>query len=269
MQQGGQAKSQPLATPAATVVLPSFNQGRYLAQALASVVGQRYPIELIVVDGGSTDETPGILQAWEDRFAWWRSGPDSGQSAAINEGMAHGTAPFVAWLNSDDWYLPGGLDRLIDALAAHPDAPGVYAETRNADAAGRIGNRYFTQEFTETNLARRCIVSQPATLVRRSVWEALGGLDPNLHYAMDYDLWWRVYRGYGPLVRVRHDVAVNRIHTETKTQSARREQVIEAMRVVRRHCGHVPLKWYVAWPYSVWWKTLSHAVKRQFTEGAA
>ena len=251
-----------LAPPAASVVVPSFNQGEYLEQALKSIVSQRYPVELIVVDGGSTDGTRVILEAWQQRFKWWRSGPDSGQSAAINEGMAHSTAPFVAWLSSDDWYLPGGLDLMIDALNAHPDAPGVYAESRNADATGRMGRRYFTQNFTKRNLSRRCIVSQPATLIRRNVWEALGGLDPELHYAMDYDLWWRIFCRFGPLVRIRREAAVNRVHRETKTQSARREQTLEAMRVVKRHLGWVSLKWYVAWPYSVWWKSFRHRVTR-------
>lgn len=248
------------AAPRVTIVVPTLNQSAFLECALQSVVAQKTPVDLIVVDGGSSDGTAEILSRWESRIAWWRSRRDAGQSAAINEGMAHSTAPYVAWLNSDDWYLPGGLDALVEALDRHPDCPGVYADALNADEHGRPTSKYFTQAFTRRNLAWRCFISQPATLLRRSAWEALGGVDESLHYAMDYDLWWRIYRQFGPLVRLRQTVAVNRAHRATKTRSARRAQCTEAMRIVERNIGRVPFKWYVAWPYSVWYKSLLYRV---------
>lgn len=257
------------ASPRVTVVVPTLNQSAFLECALQSVVSQRTPVDLIVVDGGSSDGTADILSYWESRLAWWRSRPDAGQSAAINEGMAHSTAPYVTWLNSDDWYLPGGLDALVDALDRHPECPGVYADALNADELGHTKGKYFTQAFTRRNLAWRCFISQPATLLRRSTWEALGGVDESLHYAMDYDLWWRIFRRFGPLARVRQTVAVNRAHRATKTQSARRAQCTEAMRIVERNVGHVPLKWYVAWPYSVWYKSLRNRTPTHFPRFSA
>src|SRR5215204_968368 len=101
------------AGPTVTVAVPSFNQGRYLDQALESIFAQEIPVEVFVCDGGSTDESVDVIRRWEGRLAGWRSQPDAGQSAAINEGVAKGSAPFVCWLNSDDWLLPGGLARLL------------------------------------------------------------------------------------------------------------------------------------------------------------
>ncbi len=99
-----------------TVAVPSFNQGRYLNQALASIFQQDVPLEVFVADGGSTDGSVDVIQRWEHRLAGWRSHADRGQAAAINECIAKGRAPFVCWINSDDWLLPGALSALSQAL---------------------------------------------------------------------------------------------------------------------------------------------------------
>ena len=105
-------------------------------------------------------------------------------------------------------------------------------------------------------MAQLCIISQPATLIRRSAWEGVAGVDEKLQMAMDYDLWWRIYRTYGTPAFVDEFLAVNREHAETKTSSKRREHYREAIDVVRRHYGRVPLKWWLAQPYAVWYRSL-------------
>src|SRR5690242_17631965 len=96
-----------------TVAVPSFNQGRYLEKALESLFQQDVPIEVYVLDGGSSDDSVDVIKRWEHKLSGWRSHPDQGQAAAINEGISSGKAPYVGWLNSDDWLLPGGLSRLV------------------------------------------------------------------------------------------------------------------------------------------------------------
>jgi hypothetical protein len=122
----------------------------------------------------------------------------------------------------------------------------------------KTGKQYpvWVEPFNIKRLALRCIISQPATLVRRSAWEAVGGVDAKLHMAMDYDLWWRLFNRFGPLYFVDSFVAVNREHEDTKTKTQRRLHYKEAMYVVRKHYGRLPLKWWLAQPYAVWFKSL-------------
>jgi glycosyltransferase involved in cell wall biosynthesis len=242
--------------PLVTVAVPSFNQGQFLDDALASIFSQNVPIEVFVLDGGSVDNSLAVIQKWQHKLAWWRSVKDNGQAAAINEGIAKGTAPYVCWLNSDDWFLENGLKQLVSALEKAPKAPAVYGRAWNVIEQSKQKQPVWVEPFSEHRLALRCIISQPATLIRRDAWEAIGGVDASLHMAMDYDLWWRLYKLGEPLHFLDEFVAVNREHALTKTKTQRRLHYREAMEVVRKHHGSIPLKWWLAQPYAVWYKSV-------------
>jgi glycosyltransferase involved in cell wall biosynthesis len=242
--------------PLVTIAVPSFNQGGFLDDALASIFHQELPVEVFVLDGGSSDNSLEVIRKWEHLLAGWRSHADQGQAAAINEGIARGRAPYVCWLNSDDWLLPRGLARLLEELQNNLEAPAAYGRSWNF--IQNNGKRYpaWVEPFNEHRLALRCIISQPATLMRRTAWEAVGGVDGNLRMAMDYDLWWRLFKLSGPLRFVDDFVAVNREHVATKTKNNRRRHYREAIAVVRKHYGRVPIKWWLAQPYAVWLKAI-------------
>lgn len=248
--------------PLITIVVPSYNQGAYLNDTLQSIFDQQLPVEVFVMDGGSTDGSIEIIRQWESRLAGWRSGKDGGQAAAINEGILRGTAPFVAWLNSDDVYLSRGLHYLLAALIENPKAPAAYGKVWNTDRDLNRTHRIVTEPFTRQRLAARCIISQPGTLIRRCAWESVQGADSQLTMSMDYDLWWRLSESFGAFIYVDVDVAINRDHEDTKTNTKRRLHYQESMSIVRKYYGSIPLRWYAAWPISVAWRSIANHWKR-------
>jgi glycosyltransferase involved in cell wall biosynthesis len=239
-----------------TVAVPSYNHGRYLDAALESIFAQDVAVEVFVADGGSTDDSLEIIRRWEPRLLGWRSHADAGQSVAVNEAIGKGRAPFVCWVNSDDWLLPGALQQLLAALERNPEAPMAYGRAWNFVERSRKMRPVLVRPFSERLMAQLCIVSQPATLIRRAAWDAVGGLDEELHMAMDYDLWWKLFRKFGTPAFVDEFVAVNREHAGTKTSTKRRQHYREAMAVVRKHYGRVPFKWWLAQPYAVWYRSM-------------
>jgi glycosyltransferase involved in cell wall biosynthesis len=250
------------AKPIVTIAVPSYNQGRFLADALTSLFDQNLPIEVFVVDGGSTDETVDVIKRFENRLTGWRSHPDRGQAAAINEGIAKGTAPYVGWLNSDDMLLSGGIQHLLDRLKHDAAAPAAYGKVWNCTDTNEGRRPVLVEPFNEKRLALRCIVSQPGTLIRRTAWQAVGGLDEGLQMAIDYDLWWRLYKRFAPLAFVDEFVALNRDHKDTRTSTQRHLHYREAIAIVRRHHGSVPVKWWLAQPYAVWLRSIANRIQR-------
>lgn len=241
--------------PLVTIVVPSYNQGNYLHRALASIFEQKIPVEVYVIDGGSTDDSINIIHQWAPQLSGWRSHADKGQAAAINEGIARGTAPFVCWLNSDDELLPGSLAALIEAMHHNPSAPLAYGRAWNFYDATQTFKPVWVEPFDEHRLALRCIISQPATLMRRSAWEGVGGVNENLHMVMDYDLWWRLFKKFGPFTFIDKYLGLNREHVATKTNTQRKLHYQEAMRVVKKYYGRLPLKWWLLQPYAVWFRS--------------
>jgi len=183
-------------TPLVSVITPSFNQAPYLEQTILSVLNQDYPnIEYLVIDGGSTDGSLEIIQQYADRLAWWVSEPDQGQTDAINKGFSHARGDILAWLNSDDTYLPGAISQAVDYLRDHPEAGMVYGDANLIGSDGKIIGRFPARQ-TNFRLLRRGYVHIPqqSAFFRSSLWKQVGPLDPSFFFAMDYDLWVRLAR---------------------------------------------------------------------------
>lgn len=247
-----------------TVVVPSLNQGRFLADALKSILAQDVPLELIVMDGGSSDQTLEIIHRFESDLHYWQSAPDAGQAAAINAGIKRGSAQYVCWLNTDDFYYSGALLRLCQALEARPSAPFAFGHAWHVNEDGQKRFPYLTLPFRRYLMANYCGICQPATLIRRSCWEAIGGLDERLDLAFDYDLWLRLAAKFGPPAQLWSFMAANRMHNATKTSSQLDRHYDESIAVVRRYYGSVPIKWTLA-------RNMMRVVRRlaRFSRGGA
>lgn len=213
--------------------------GEFVGQAVESVLSQDYaPMEYIVMDGGSTDDTLATLDRFGARLRY-ESQPDGGPADAIRRGFDRSSGDILAYLNADDLYLPGAVRAAVQAFAGNPEAGVVYAEAYWIDRAGHLLGRYPTREFDRGALARECYLCQPAVFFRRSAYEAAGGIDPNLHYTFDYDLWLRLARE-SPFVHLKRPLAKSRMYRENRTLNSRREGLREAIRIVRRNAGYAP-----------------------------
>jgi glycosyltransferase involved in cell wall biosynthesis len=221
-----------------SIVTPSFNQARFLETTLRSVLEQDYPaIEYIIVDGGSTDGSVEIIRRYAERLAWWVSEPDRGQTEAINKGFAHAHGEILAWLNSDDVYLPGAITQAVDFLQSHPEAGMVYGDANFINVEGREIGHFPARQTDYTRLRRGYVhIPQQAAFFRAELWLKVGPLDPSFYFAMDYDLWVRLAR-LAPLVYVPRPWASFRLHGEGKTITADDRCWPEMLRVHRREGG--------------------------------
>ena len=180
--------------PRVSMVTPSYNQGRFIEETIRSVLLQGYPnMEYIIIDGGSTDETLDILKKYSNSLIWI-SEPDKGQSDAINKGWRISKGEILAYLNSDDTYMPWAVETAVKFLAENPDISMVYGKCNLMDeSSGVIGEITGNQfDLKETLLYMRHGVPQPTAFFRREVIEKVGYLDTNLDMAMDLDLWIRI-----------------------------------------------------------------------------
>jgi len=226
--------------PLISVVVPSFNQAAFLRETLSSLVSQRYPrLEILVMDGGSTDGSVDIIREYESHLAYWRSEKDDGQSAAINEGVERANGVLVGWLNSDDYLLPRALWTVARAYRQSPDR-GLYIG--NGLRYDQEPNRF--RPFCRRHLAlnREALHSgvdyilQPATFFLRSAWLEVGGLDVSLHFCMDWDMYLRI-TDLHPAVMINDALAVSREYADTKTGAGGPERLAEISSMVDRHTG--------------------------------
>ena len=237
--------------PVVSVAIPSLNQSNYLQSALDSLYAQAVPLEICVADGGSVDGTLDILEANKNKLYWYQSKKDRGQSSAINLAASKGTARYIYWLNSDDEIVQDALTDMVSYLELNPNVPAVYGKAIYIDDSGKKIGDYFTQIFTKANLSRRCFICQPAVLIRRSVWEDLGGVDESLEMSMDYDFWWRIFLSYGKFGFLDKNLAKSRLHNETKTSQFKVSHYRESIALVRKHAGSIPWFWSFKMPFAL------------------
>ena len=215
-----------------SIITPSYNQAAYLEQTLISVLEQDYPrLEYFVVDGASTDGSVEVIRKYADKLTWWVSEKDSGQADAINKGLARATGEIVAWLNSDDYYLPGAILGAVKAFHENPDVVLVYGNMLAVDEHGDTINMLKYNQLTLEDLLCFQIIGQPAVFFRREAYERAGRLDPSYHYFLDHHLWLRIAL-QGQILHMDETWAAARYHPEAKNRMKAAEFGREAFRIL-------------------------------------
>ena len=249
--------------PTISIVIPSLNQGRFLEDTLKSIIDQRYPkLELIVVDGGSTDNTLDVIKQYEDHITWWISEPDSGQAAAINKGFRKSSGEIMAWINSDDLIAPGALQKVVQYFSNNPAIDVVYGDRIVINEQGHEIGRWTLPRHSCRILKWADFVPQETLYWTRAAWKAVDSqLDESFAFAMDWDFLLRLSRNNIPMRHMRAYLGLFRVHSTQKTSrqihSIGREEI---QKIRSRELGFEPTQWQITL------NTISFLISAKFCE---
>lgn len=226
--------------PTISIVMPSLNQGRYIEQAIRSVLSQDYPrLELIVMDGGSVDETKAVIEKYQPRLKYWISQQDGGPAAALNSGFARASGDIMGVLNADDFYLPGCFAKLAGAFAADARADVVSGHGYFTNPAGELTLPTYSDRWHDERFRYgACVLVQPATFFRRGAFERAGGFRDSGSLCWDMELWADMAQAGARFRRIEAFLAAFRLHAASITGRAemrrrRREHALAVLEKVR------------------------------------
>jgi len=212
--------------PKISIITPSLNQAEYLERTIRSVLDQNYPnLEYIIIDGESTDGSIKIIKKYADYLKYWVSEKDKNHSEALNKGFAAATGEISAWLNSDDTYLPGALHTVAHKFQRDPKADIVFGNTLFIDETDQvIGDLKHTKFNLKSYIYKAFGVHQPATFWKTAVFRELGGINEQIFFCMDTDLFFRMARERKRFVFVNQYLACFRRTEQQKTHTLKHVQ---------------------------------------------
>ena len=209
--------------PKFSIVTPSYNQARFLPETLRSVLEQTdVAVHYVVQDGGSSDGSADLIRKHAARLHAWTSERDAGQADALARGFAKtsgGPADIMAWLNSDDFYLPGALAYVADYFAIHPEVDVIYGHRIVVNEESQEIARRFLPKHGDEVLRLNDFVPQETMFWRRRIWDQVGGLDTSFRFAMDWDLLLRFAACGAKIVRLPYFLGCFRVHSAQKTSA--------------------------------------------------
>lgn len=226
-----------MSVPLISIIVPTLNQAQYIGQTLASIVGQCWPrLEIIVVDGGSKDGTADVVRRFGSAITHFISEPDRGQADAINKGFRLAKGDILAWLNSDDYYLPGIFDRIVALLGDGAEPRLVYGGTVAYQQATHQMSHWSAPAFDREMLKVKALIYQPSAFWTRAVWEATGELNIEQHFTLDWD-WFLRASHHCDFQRLDEPLSVYRFHEGHKTGSGNPKRAREICAFVEKNAG--------------------------------
>lgn len=227
--------------PRLSIVTPSYNQGQFLEETIRSVLLQGYPnLEYIIIDGGSTDNSIEIIQKYQKYLSYWISEPDKGPTDAINKGWQRTSGEIVAYLNSDDAYLPGALAAVAEAFQQYQEAKAICGNELKINSEGFVLDSSNIEKADRLSLLNLNFIPQPAIFLKKSVVGLAGGINLNIKYTFDFELWLRITRS-NSIKCIPNLLAVTRWHNDTITLTRRSEIGSELVRVITNEMTAYPL----------------------------
>jgi len=230
-------------TPIITIIIPSYQQGEYIEHTIKSLINQNYSnLEIIVVDGGSKDETINIIKKYDSFLTWWCSEKDDGQAHAINKGFSKGSGQIMAWLNSDDMLMPDTLKRVANFFQQNQKVDVVYGHRILIDERNREIGRWTLPHHNDRMLSWMFTIPQETVFWRREMWDKIGcQLDENFKFAMDWDLLIRFRDRGATIIRLPYYMGLFRIHASQKTNVDISSIGYFEMQKLRKKClGYTP-----------------------------
>ena len=208
--------------PFFSIVIANYNHGHFLEKAIRSVLNQScQDFEIIMVDGGSTDNSPDVIAKYSERFSWWVSEKDNGQSDAFNRGFQRAKGKVFFWLNADDLLLPDSLLLAKNHFDAHPDCQWLAGNTVVMDESGKFLWCIRAPDYVDFLVKKGTVyVYGPSSFFHGELFRRCGGFDESLHYTMDTDLWYRFVNLGVRFHRLNHYCWALRVHSNSKTSHA-------------------------------------------------
>jgi len=176
--------------PKISIVMPAFNQAQFIERSILSILNQGYPnIELIIIDGGSSDGTVEIIKRYEDQIAYWVSEKDEGQSDALNKGFSRASGEIYGWLNSDDLYTPEAFESAVDAFRVNQKKMVVFGDWLSIDIYDNPVDLHHAFDFNLNHFKYEGFHLNAQSMFWRSdVHEGFNGFDVDLYNTMDYQM---------------------------------------------------------------------------------
>ena len=218
------------------IIVPNLNQSKFLFTLFEGLLSQEASFATAVMDGGSTDNFHAIVEKYAGIISYVRSKADAGQSSAINEGSKRIKGKYFTWLNADDYYFPHTLEFVKSVFDRNPEIDVVYGDAIHVDPDGNFLS-YFppARDFSARELTYNCFICQPAAFIRSEAFYNVGGVNPNLFYTMDWDLWCRLSQQGYKFLYVNKPLAAVRYYPDTKTLSGSHKRLLELYRIEKKY----------------------------------